>query len=201
VEVKFDEPLGESFAEDLIWEKRIRPLLKGVPENVVNICAYGFTEMMNNANDHSGADSVHVAVTCSTETVAIVIIDLGIGIFDHILTKLGLDDVRHAVFELTKGKLTTDPDRHTGEGIFYTSRMFDKFALLSGDVFLGRTDARDWLFKNDSSADDSTGTIVRLTIAKNSTRTTKEVFDHYASEQDDYGFKKTIVSVSLSHEG
>jgi hypothetical protein len=42
---------------------------------------------------------------------------------------------------------------------------------------------------------------VALTINKNSTRTAKSVFDHYASEQEDFGFKKTTVAVALSTEG
>ena len=34
------------------------------------------------------------------------------------------------VWELPKsGKLTTDPDNHTGEGIFFTSRVFDEFEI------------------------------------------------------------------------
>jgi len=36
---------------------------------------------------------------------------------------------------LAKGKLTTDPKRHSGEGIFFSSRMFDEFDILSGGVF------------------------------------------------------------------
>lgn len=48
---------------------------------------------------------------------------------------MNLDDERHAVLELAKGKFTTDPDNHTGEGIFFSSRIFDEFAVLSGDVY------------------------------------------------------------------
>ncbi len=38
-------------------------------------------------------------------------------------------DERHSVLELSKGKFTTDPSRHTGEGIFFSSRMFDDFGF------------------------------------------------------------------------
>ena len=44
--------------------------------------------------------------------------DFGIGIFNKIQQGMNLLDERHAVLELTKGKLTTDPARHSGEGIF-----------------------------------------------------------------------------------
>ena len=34
------------------------------------------------------------------------------------------------MLELSKGKLTTDSANHSGEGIFFTSRMFDVFLSL-----------------------------------------------------------------------
>ena len=58
------------------------------------------------------------------------------GIFKKIQKALDLLDERHAILELAKGKLTTDPKHHTGEGIFFTSRMFDEFTILSGGVLL-----------------------------------------------------------------
>lgn len=41
-----------------------------------------------------------------------------------------------AVHELFKGKLTTDIENHSGEGIFFTSRVLDGFAAISdGKIF------------------------------------------------------------------
>ena len=51
--------------------------------------------------------------------------DDGEGIFKKIKNALNLLDEKQAVLELAKGKLTTDPSRHTGEGIFFTSRAFN----------------------------------------------------------------------------
>jgi hypothetical protein len=53
----------------------------------------------------------------------------GICIFNKTAEDFNLDDERHAILELSKGKLTSDPSRHNGEGIFFTSRMFDDFAF------------------------------------------------------------------------
>ncbi len=36
-----------------------------------------------------------------------------------------------AVLELYKGKLTTNLKEHSGEGIFFSSRMLTEFAILS----------------------------------------------------------------------
>ena len=49
---------------------------------------------------------------------------------------MNLLDERHAVIELTKGKLTTDPTRHSGEGIFLAHVCSMNLAFLSGEVFL-----------------------------------------------------------------
>ena len=60
--------------------------------------------------------------------------DDGIGIFTKIQQDFNLSDKRHSILELAKGKLTSDPLRHSGEGIFFTSRMFDRFVILSEDL-------------------------------------------------------------------
>jgi hypothetical protein len=181
----FTEILGATFSEDEIWQQRVKSLLAGWPENVVHICAYGFTEMMNNANDHSGASSVHVEIDISNMLIILQIVDAGVGIFRKIADSLVLENERHAIFELTKGKVTTDPDRHTGEGIFFTSRMCDRFAILSSTLLLAHSQDKDWLLEDSSP---SKGTLVKMEISRASDRTMKQVFDRYASEQDDYGF-------------
>lgn len=200
MKTEFTEDLGSGFSEDEVWERRVKPLLQEWPQNVIHKCAYGFTEMMNNANDHSGADEVHVALELLDDRLTVTILDPGVGVFQNIINKLHLDNVRHAIFELTKGKVTTDPDNHTGEGIFFTSRMCETFWIGSGLLFLAHTDSGDWLLEDREPT--SRGTIVKMQFKRNSTTTMKEVFDRYSSSgEDDYGFKKTKVPVALSDEG
>src|SRR6202012_1695126 len=100
-----------------------------------------------------------------------VISDNGIGIFKKIQTELGLLDERHAILELSKGKLTTDPSRHTGEGIFFTSRMFDSFDILSGGVSFAHAqgDANDWIRDNPRYHHGST---VWMELRNHTARTT-----------------------------
>ncbi len=128
-------PIGADLAEDLVWRNDIRPALGPLPENALNIWHYGFTEMFNNAIDHSGGSEILVHIRKTAAAAEMLLNDNGVGIFRKIQTALGLLDERHAIFELHKGKLTTDPQRHTGEGIFFTSRMFDSFDILSGGVY------------------------------------------------------------------
>ena len=125
--------------------------------------------------------------------------DNGIGIFKKIQSDLQLLDERHAILELAKGKLTTDPRRHTGEGIFFASRMFDQFDILSGGVFFSHTfeEAGDWIVERDRFA---SGTAVWMKLSNHTSRTTARVFDQYTTG-DEYGFTKTVVPVNLARYG
>lgn len=185
--------------EDRVWRENFSPLVAALPPNISGICHYGFTEMFNNVIDHSEGTKVRTRMVMTAVTVEIWVIDNGIGIFEKIKRKLGLEDHRHAILELAKGKLTTDPERHTGEGVFFTSRMFDEFNILSGDLaFLHWQPDNDWLIEDTES---EVGTVVKMLISTNSSRSTKEVFDKYVTAGDEFGFTKTIVPVSLLRYG
>jgi anti-sigma regulatory factor (Ser/Thr protein kinase)/biotin operon repressor len=186
-------------AEDVIWTDDIRGVLGQLPENVMNIWHHGFTEMFNNAVDHSAGQLIYVKISKTAASAEMIIADDGVGIFRKIQTALGLLDERHAILELSKGKLTTDPKRHSGEGIFFTSRMFDNFQILSGGAFFApeHGGADDWLLERERS---SVGTTVFMRINNHTSRTTKKVFDAYVSG-DDFDFTKTVVPVDLARYG
>ncbi|MCK5231982.1 MAG: ATP-binding protein, partial [Desulfobulbaceae bacterium] len=121
--------------EDVVWRDDFLSLLTGLPENVIDIWHYCFTEMLNNAIDHSSGKHVIIQMTKTAIDIDIMIHDDGEGIFKKIQRVLKLHDESHAILELSKGKLTTDPTKHTGEGIFFSSKMVDDFSILSGKTF------------------------------------------------------------------
>ena len=125
---------------------------------------------------------------------------VGIGIFNKIKNEKNLLDERHAVLELIKGKLTTDPTRHTGEGIFFTSRMVDEFCIISGEVYLSHSygKAEDWILENQ---ENHPGTLIFMKLKNTTSRTAKEIFDNFTSDDDNYGFSKTVVPVRLAQYG
>ena len=192
-------PLAKTLAEDRVWREDVVPSLGQMPQNVLEIWHYGFTEIFNNAIDHSEGSLIAVDFRKTASTTQIAIHDNGVGIFKKIQTALGLIDERHAVLELAKGKLTTDPARHTGEGIFFASRMFDDFEILSGDIhFSHQFDKKeDWILERDRF---SSGTAVWMKLNNHTARTTKKVFDQFTSGED-YGFTKTVVPVKLAQYG
>jgi len=192
-------PIATGLAEDVVWRNDIRSALGELPDNVADIWHYGFTEMFNNALDHSGGAEILVRLRKTAVTTEMALFDNGVGIFRKIQTALNLLDERHAILELSKGKLTTDPTRHTGEGIFFTSRMFDSFDILSGGVYFTHQfgHAEDWILERDRYKD---GTGVWMELNNHTARTVTKVFDQYSSGEN-YGFNKTVVPVKLAQYG
>lgn len=197
---KFLFHIGPGLAEDRVWRECLGNPLSGLPENVLTICYHGFTEMLNNAVAHSEGKSAGIGLTLTAASVNVLVYDDGVGIFRKIKREFGLHDEREAILELSKGKVTTDPEHHTGEGIFFTSRMFDEFSLRSGLLYFTHTEpSDDWLI--EAGADEAVGTLVQMRISTRSGRTTKEVFNRYAAEADNYGFAKTHVPLTLFRIG
>jgi anti-sigma regulatory factor (Ser/Thr protein kinase) len=200
VEETFSFKLSPGTEEDKVWRHLVRPLLSKLPENIMRICEYGMNEMINNAIDHSEGTKATIHIQQSAVNVEFLLHDNGVGIFNKIQRDLGLDEPRQAILELSKGKLTTDPSRHTGEGIFFVSRMFDRFVIYSEGLFyslseIGYEDIPDL-------HDSEPGTKVSMSISLRSKRTSQGVFDRYASEaDDDFSFSKTDVPVSLARFG
>lgn len=186
--------------EHVAWEQDFNPYFTLTP-NVRSIATHGFTEMVNNAVDHSAGTSVVIWVSQDDSALQILVADDGIGIFAKITQALALPDVRQALFELAKGKLTTDPSKHTGEGIFFTSRMFDWFDITANGLVFNHVAGapRDWLQEAPHMFDN--GTSVFLRIALNSKRTAAEVYSQFTNAPEDYDFSKTVVPMKLARYG
>jgi hypothetical protein len=188
--------LADFSGEDRIWDAHMHKHIEDLPKNVFDIWYYGFGEMVNNVIDHSGASQVRLVIHQTPQETRLTIADEGIGIFRKIMAECGLEDDRHAVLELAKGKLTTDPERHTGQGIFFSSRMFDSFSILSGETLFSpsRAGKADMILPSENKVQ---GTTIQMTLSNTSSRVDTDVFDKHSSGED-YGFTKTSVPVKLA---
>ena len=186
-------------AEDQAWSWDVSPVLGKLPPNVMGIWHYCFTEMFNNAIDHSAGSEITVKVVRNAANTQIVLMDNGVGIFKKIQKALNLLDERHAILELAKGKLTTDPEKHTGQGIFFASRLVDSFNILSGGVFFTHQSGSEVEYALEVS-ENGAGTTVFMKLNNHSSKTDKQIFDQYSSGED-YGFTKTVVPVRLAQYG
>lgn len=191
--------LDGTIEEDVIWRQAVLPHLSDLPENVISIWEYGVTEMINNAIDHSLGQHLGVFIERFRPYLEITVSDDGVGIFKKIAAAMNLEDERHAVLELAKGKFTTDPDNHSGEGIFFSSRIFDQFNILSGGVYYAHDfdDTAEWIAKAISPMN---GTVVWMKLGIKCDRLVNNIFDEYAAP-DDYAFTKTVVPVDLAEYG
>jgi anti-sigma regulatory factor (Ser/Thr protein kinase) len=191
--------LKDHLEEDIIWRKDISPHLAGIAQNIVQICQYGFTEIVNNVIEHSSSRILTVKVTIDEENIGFVIADEGIGIFKKIKNDLGLEEPAHAILELVKGKFTSDPQRHSGEGIFFTSRIFDLFTVASENLVFSRSGDED---RFEVSTTGRHGTTVTMEISTSSRLALADVFNEYADPDKQPGFYKTTVPVQImQYEG
>jgi len=191
--------LSDNFTESAVWRNNYSFIFAELAENIVDICHYGFTEMVNNAIDHSGGTNIYIRAERSSDHIVIAIIDDGEGIFKRIKRLCELNDEREALLELSKGKLTTDPDNHTGEGIFFTSRVFDAFNIVSKGIEFRHndTDKFDWVI-DSSIPENEFGTSVYMRLKRNTGRTIESVFNEFSSGPDEYQFNKTVIPVRLA---
>ena len=198
VEKSWSFPLA-GLREDIVWRENLAPLMADLPENIRDMWHYGVTEMINNAIDHSEGTALRIHFIRTALDVEVWINDDGEGIFHRIQRLAHLYDAREAILELAKGKFTTDPDNHTGEGIFFTSRAFDSFTIFSRNLYFShRAEHDDWLLDGDK---EISGTRVILRLDNDCRRTLASVYAQFA-EPDEFTFSRTIVPVRLArHEG
>ena len=196
---------AKSFANKQLEEHKVLdqiehafPTLQNLPENVRSIFTYAFSEMFNNAIEHSQSVRIGVEVSLPQKTLSFVIQDSGIGVFRNVMRQRGLASELEAIQDILKGKTTTMPKSHSGEGIFFTSRVADTFILDSfGYQLIVDNKTPDVFVKKVSKM--KRGTRVSFTLSAASMRHLQDVFTKYTNLDDssDYGFDKTEVRVKL----
>lgn len=162
--------------------------------NVAGIAEYSFTEMLNNAIEHSGTDTIEIFVKESGDRLQFDIADRGVGIFNNIMAKKGLNTPLDAIQDLLKGKQTTAPEAHSGEGIFFTSKVVDQFSIRSSGKWLVIDNEHNDIYVKDSPL-KTKGTKISFSIKLDSTKTLFDVFNRYTD--DSMEFTRTTVSVKL----
>ncbi|MGA1825212.1 MAG: STAS-like domain-containing protein [bacterium] len=170
-------------------------LKKILRENVLHIVRYAFTELLNNAIDHSYSQISDIEIIIDHYNFSFTIRDYGIGLFSSIHKKFNLSDENAAIGELLKGKTTTMKEKHTGEGIFFTSKSGDIITFRSHKIGLVFDNKKQDIFVEQKKA--IKGTEIKFSISRASKKDLEEIFKEYAPEDFDYRFEKTYVYVKL----
>ena len=174
------------------------PDFKKLTEQVRSILFYAFSEMLNNAIDHSQSDFINVLVHRMDGYLEFTVEDSGIGVFRNVKDTKGLASEIEAVQDILKGKTTTMPRLHSGEGIFFTSKVADYFVLDSYGYRLTIDNEADDVFLN-TAVESLAGTRVTFRISLNTVKHLSDVFADFTNQApgSDYGFDKTEIRVEL----
>jgi anti-sigma regulatory factor (Ser/Thr protein kinase) len=190
----------KNLQEDRVFSELTARLgLKGeVSKPVFGILSYAFTEMLNNAIDHSQSSKAKMDMVVSGQKVEFTVRDWGVGIFANIRKHFNLPTELEAYEWLLKGKQTTFPERHSGQGIFFTSKIADIFTIRSHRLKVVFDNEKKDIFLSETTA--LTGTSVSFSIRRQSRRKIEALFRAYSDQ--DYEFDKNVVRVKASiHEG
>jgi anti-sigma regulatory factor (Ser/Thr protein kinase) len=189
---------NEVWGNERIALRQFDPDIEAFPQ-LRQVLNFAFTEMVNNAIDHSQGTELQVRWFLGETLISFEIEDDGIGAFESLRESRDLKSDFEAVGELSKGKQTTDPIRHSGLGIFLTSRLVDRFVLAANSL--------TWTVDNDIG--DSAvgrldrpkqGTLVRCDIDLLTMKSLPEVME---AQQDPVTQRldKTSIRVELFRQG
>ena len=187
-EYTFKRSEGELVSDTLPYDICLESKIKHLSDNVQRIWLYGLSEMVNNVIDHSNAENMKLIIVQNYLTTSVLLIDDGVGIFEKIKKYFGLSDLDEAICELFKGKLTTDEANHSGEGIFFTSKMMDDFLILSdGKIFTSSKFDEDSIINMNNNTQ---GTCVLMSLSNFTHKTPKEIFDQYSDDDGSFATTK-----------
>jgi len=186
---------NKNLSEDIILNevKENTGIFLNIRKNVIAILDYAFTEMLNNAIVHSRSGKIIVVMEQNKDNVNFEIIDFGIGIFNNIMKKRKQKNELEAIQSLLKGKQTTLPKEHSGEGIFFTSKVADKLVIQSSIKKLIFDNLINDIFIKDVKA--TKGTKIKFLISKNVNRNIIKIFKEFSDKA--LGFDKTKVKIDL----
>jgi len=190
---------NKDLSEDLVLDeiKKDTGIFLTLPKNVIAILDYAFTEMLNNAIEHSNSSKIEIVIKKDSSGVRFEVVDFGIGIFNHLMKKKSLKSEFEAIQDLLKGKQTTAPQEHSGEGIFFTSKVADILTIQSSKKkLIFHNVLNDVFIKNTKPI---RGTKVTFFISLKSKRKLSKIFKEYSGNS--YEFSKTKVIVRLYKMG
>ena len=186
---------NRDLSEHIVFDsiKKGTGIFMKVPKNISAIVSYVFSEMLNNAIEHSQSKMIKISMKRDVENVSFNVIDKGVGIYNNIMKKRHLKNRMESIQDLLKGKQTTAPDMHSGEGIFFTSKVADIFMIQSSRKKLIFNNFLDDVFIRDIN--DIRGTKISFSIGLTAKQNLEDIFRCYTD--DSFEFSKTKVTVRL----
>jgi anti-sigma regulatory factor (Ser/Thr protein kinase) len=189
----------EGLDEDVPWARDFAPHFV-LPDEVRRLAQHAFTELLNNAVDHSEGSSVTVSMRQTASHLQLLVSDDGRGVFNKISEVFKIADPSMAMLELSKGKLTSQPERHTGRGLFFTSKMADVFDLHANETAYQHREWEEGLWQRGRPV-CRTGTSVFVAFSLETRRSVDEVLRKFSVDGQGYDFERTQVALKMLLEG
>ncbi|MBN2306526.1 DUF4325 domain-containing protein [Candidatus Peregrinibacteria bacterium] len=171
-------------------------VLHRTSDDLKSIYQYTFSEMLNNAIEHSKSANIEVDIGERNGDLIFHVNDFGIGVFRNVMQKRKLNSELEAIQDLLKGKTTTQPQSHSGEGIFFTSKTADIFILESFGYSLTIENRAQDIFVEEIKS-KSKGTKVTFIISMKSKKHLNDVFRKYQTDPEALTFDKTEIQIRL----
>lgn len=181
--------------EDLPWSQHFAPAFD-LPANVARMAQHAFTELVNNAIDHSGGNRVVVSMRQTATQLQLLVSDDGRGLFDVVGEHFAIPEPTLAMMELAKGQLSSQPDRHTGRGLYFTARLAEVIDLHANAFAFQQRQWQPDQWRSVRSACRA-GTSVYVAISLDTERTLDEVMRRASIDGRGLGFERTVVPVRL----
>lgn len=182
--------------EHVPWSRDFAPFFALSPQ-VRRMAQHAFCELVNNAVDHSEGTGVTVSMRQTPSQLQLLVSDDGRGLFDKLRETFGLDDPSLAMLELSKGRLTSQPDRHTGRGLFFTARVADVLDVHANASGFQRRgwEGGAW---HPGRALKQQGTSVYVAIALDTRRTLESVLQAHSLDESGAALDCTAVPLALA---
>ncbi len=198
---RFTIDTSKERSEDRIYNRDIAPLLEELPLGVQKIWRYAITAMINNAMEHARASAIVCVINRSRLSTIVGVLDNGMGIFRRIQQAEREETgevitAAEAAALLYSGGYTSAPDTHMGQGIFFTARLMDHFAIRS-DTELFTPNPED--AEEEGGGERFRGTAVQMALANDTTRDLGEIMAHYIDPEE--GFIRTELPVARMFGG
>lgn len=190
-------------SEDKIFADEISEHLRSCNKDAFRIWQYVCAEMLNNAIEHSQGSNISIDIYTTALYSKVIIVDDGVGTF-HTLTNYMAEcgwsnpQPEDALVELYKGKFTSNAVAHSGEGIFFSSKMLDDYVLWSDSLMYLCGNKRELKLIQShllayASRLSKIGTMICMVLENDTSRKIEEVFDMYTDI--DMGFTKTHIPI------
>jgi anti-sigma regulatory factor (Ser/Thr protein kinase) len=181
--------------EDQPWRQDFAPCFE-LPAAVQAMAQHAFTELLNNAIDHSGGTQVTVSMRQTPLQLQLLVSDDGVGLFRRVAEHFDLGEPALAMLELAKGKLTSDPDRHCGHGLCTSAALADVFDVHANSAAFQRRgwDGGRWHPQRPATR---AGTSIYMALSLDTPRTLEQVLRSRSLGGQSPAFERTRVPLAL----